>query len=219
MIWKFLLIMAVVALGAMSPALAKDSHGVTRTAVTIYEDWPDDAILGPGELHCPGGEIEWLDPVTPVCTGSGKIHLRNVSGYGCYYAETGGGEPVPYLSGVGKYVVNGNLDADYTGPVWGTYMIVPSSGCNPLDLNDPDVYWKGKWQGRRSVTCNEVSCSWVGRLKLVGKGHGGEIQGMHFKGIEFITTFTPLPVPWELIPGFPETGPEGIGEGIIKSKK
>ena len=88
------------------------------------------------------------------------------------------------------FVVNGNLDADYTGPVWGTYLIVPSPDCNPDDLLDPAVYWKGTWRGQRSVTCDVASCMWIGNLKLVSKGYGGDIDGIHFKGTETITTFT-----------------------------
>jgi len=214
--WKILLIVTISVLCVSPAILAKDHFRPVRTGVMIFEDWPADAILDMGSIHCPGGEIQWLDPVTPVCDGSGRIHLRKVAGYGCYYAETAAGAFVPQLSGVGKYVVNGNLDSNYTGPVWGTYMIVPSFDCNPADLENPDVYWKGTWRGRRSVTCGIDSCTWVGHLKLVGKGHGGAIDGMHFKGTEMITTFTPLPVPWELIPGFPVTGPEGIGMGVIK---
>ena len=114
------------------------------------------------------------------------------------------------------FVVNGNLDADYTGPVWGTYLIVPSQGCNPDDLLDPAVYWKGTWRGQRSVTCDVASCTWIGNLKLVSKGYGGDIDGIHFKGTETITTFTPMPIPWELIPSFPFDGPEGIIMGMIK---
>ena len=51
---------------------------------------------------------------------------------------------------------------------------------------------------------------------MVDKGRGGNLEGLHFKGKEVITTFTPLPIPWELIPGFPFTGPEGVITGTIK---
>ena len=114
---------------------------------------------------------------------------------------------------------NGNLDVDYTGPVWGTWMIVPSTGCDPDDLIvDPPVYWKGKWQGERSRYCVGVSCTWIGDLNLVGKGYGGNIDGIHLEGTEKITTFTPLPVPWELIPGFPLDGPEGVITATINER-
>ena len=189
--------------------------GVQRTEVMIFDDWPADSFIDEGTISCPGGEIVWIDPVTPVCPGSGRIHLRRVVGYGCYEAMAGS-SPEPRLSGVGLFVVNGNLDADYSGRVWGTWMIVPSEGCDQIDLVDPLVFWKGTWQGRRSMFCDGGPCSWIGDLKLVGKGHGGAIDGIHIKGTEVITTFTPAPVPWELIPGFPFTGPEGVLTVTIK---
>jgi hypothetical protein len=175
-----------------------------------------------GTISCPGGEIVWIDPVTPVCPGSGRIHLRSVVGYGCYDAMAGS-SPEPRLSGVGMFVVNGNLDADYSGRVWGKWMVVPSEDCDPDDLVDPLVFWKGTWQGRRSMFCDSGGCSWIGDLKLVGKGHGGVLEGLHIKGRETITTFTPMPVPWELLgvcgldPSVP-CGPEGVITGTIKEK-
>ena len=214
--WILLLVIAIGAFCFSPPALTGGDHGVLRTDVIIFEDWPADSILDMGTISCPGGEIQWINPATPVCLGSGRIHLRNIAGFGCYYAETSAGDPEPRLSGVGMFVVNGNLDADYTGPVKGTYLIVPSLDCNPVDLLNPEVYWKGTWRGRRSVTCDAAYCTWIGNLKLVGKGHGGNIDGLHFKGTETITTFTPMPIPWELIPGTPfGHGPEGIGMGTI----
>ena len=161
-------------------------------------------------MTCPGGDIVMLNPVTPICATTGRVHLRDMALWACYASAD------PRLSGVGKATVNGNLNADYTGPVWGTWMIVPSPGCDPIDLIDPPVYWKGTWQGQRLQYCADGSCVWIGDLNLVGKGIGGDIDGIHFKGTEVITTFTPLPVPWEFIPGLPETGPEGIITGTIK---
>jgi hypothetical protein len=214
--WKILLVIAVGLFGLLPVAQAEDSHGVTRTEVLLYEDWPADAMLDWGTLKCSGGEIQWIDPVTPFCPGSGMLHSRNSVGYACEYAETTGGAPELRLSGVALIEVNGNFDSDYTGPVWGTFMIVPSERCDPEDLIDPEVYWSGTWGGRRSVTCADSLCTWVGRLKQVGKGHGGDIEGLHYKGTGTITTFTPMPIPWELIPGFPVGGPEGISQVIVK---
>lgn len=206
--WALLVVVTV----ALAP-LALDA-GVQRTEVTILDDWPADSLIDMGTISCPGGEIEWVNPVTPVCPGSGRIHLRQIVGYGCYSALTGGSLGTQ-LSGVGLFVINGNLDADYSGRVWGTWMIVPSDDCDPADLIDPPSYWEGTWRGRRSAFC-AGDCLWIGNLKLVGKGRGGDIDGHHFKGTEVITTFTPLPVPWELIPGFPLTGPEGVVAATIK---
>jgi hypothetical protein len=196
--------------------LAGSEYGNLQTEVTVYDDWPADAMMGSGSIECPGGELEWINEVTPVCLSSGRIHMRKMKIYVCMEAFTASGAPEPRLTGVSVININANLDAEYTGAVWGDYMIVPSAGCDPNDLDDPEIYWKGTWQGQRSVTCNEVACTWIGNLKFSGKGRGGDIDNKHFKGGEIITTYTPLPVPWELIPGFPVSGPEGVITGVIK---
>ena len=84
--WKVLLIIYIGAFCFSPPALTKGDPGVLRTDVIIFEDWPADSMLDMGTISCPGGEIQWIDPVTPVCPGSGRIHLRKMAGFGCYYA-------------------------------------------------------------------------------------------------------------------------------------
>jgi hypothetical protein len=211
-----LLLIVLLAFATLPPiTIAGEGKGAKFTEVLLIEDWPADALLDMGSMMCPGGAIEFVDPVTPVCTGSGRIHIRGVMGYGCYMGQSNG-LPDARLSGVGMWVVNGNLDDDYTGPVWGTFMIVPSAGCDAQGLDDPAVYWKGTWRGKRAAECADRMCTWIGSLKLVGKGHGGAIDGLHLKADETIMTFTPMPAPWELIPGLGMTGPEGIATGHIK---
>lgn len=214
--WKFFLIIVISVLSIPGTALAGEKLGDTlRSEVMMMDDWPADALMGMGSIKCPGGEIAWLNEVTPVCSSSGRIHMRKMTTYTCYEAYSATGAPEPRLTGVGVFDINGNLDAEYTGPVWGGFLIVPSLECNPADLVDPEIFWRGTWQGRRTVSCDEAACTWIGSLKIVGKGHGGDIDGKHFNGGEIITTFTPLPVSWELIPGFPVSGPEGIVTGVI----
>lgn len=213
--WK-LLLTALLAFAALPPlGAAGEGKGAHFTEVLLIEDWPADALLDMGSMMCPGGVIEFANPATPICAGSGRIHIRRVKGYGCYLGQSNG-LPEPRLSGVGMWVVNGNLDEDYTGSVWGTFVIVPATDCDVQDLDDPAVYWKGTWRGQRTVECVGGMCTWIGTLRLVGKGHGGDIDGMHLKADETITTFTPMPAPWELIPGMPVSGPEGVATGYIK---
>ena len=201
-----LLLLIPCLLSAEQPADA----GVNLTEVVIFDDWPAALPLSEGTMKCPGGEIVMLDPVTPFCATTGRVHFREMAWWACYTSDD------PRLSGVGMATANGNFDANYTGPVWGTWTIVLSPGCDPLDLIDPPVFWEGTWQGQRSQYCADGSCFWIGNIKLVGKGYGGIIDGIRFKGNELITTYTPLPVPWEFIPGFPLTGPEGIITATIK---
>ena len=209
---KSLLLIFIGSICFWIPALAEKlgDAGIQLTGVNIEEDWPADSLLDLGTMNCSGGELTWIDPVTPICAASGQLHFRNLTGYACDDSDD------PRFSGIGMFEANGNLDANYTGPVWGTWMIVPSLDCDLLDLIDPPVYWKGTWQGQRSLFCGGGPCMFIGDLKLVGKGHGGDIHGIHFKGNELITTFTPMPVPWELIPGFPVDGPEAVITAIIK---
>jgi len=223
---KLLLVMATILCCIPVLAMAKGGPGVVRTPVALEEDWPPAAILDMGDLRCPGSELVWEQNMPPSCLDGGRMHLRNTTGWGCYYAESGG-EPEPRMTGVGMYFVNANLDSDFTGPVWGRFLIVPTeAACNPLDwlvpgvypeeLDDPAVYWAGTWRGVRTRVCDGANCVWYGNLKLVGKGHGGELEGLHFTGHETITTYAPLPMPWEVFPGTPPFGPEGVGSGVLK---
>ena len=58
-------------------------------------------------------------------------------------------------------------------------------------------FWHGFWNGQRQF--DDGQNAWVGALKIVGKGVGGDIDGMRFKGREWITTYTPFPLPYEYV--------------------
>lgn len=191
--------------------------GKTRTQILSTDDWPADSSIEAGRMFCSGEEIVWLDPVTPTCPKTGRLHLRRFVGYGCTEAQVAGsGDPEPRMSGTVEFVVNGNLDDEHSGSVWGTWKTVPGV-CDPARLGDSGLpYWKGTWQGQRAKFCDSAGCQWIGNLKLVGRGRGGSLKGLHFKGTETITTFTPLPIPWELIGLCPPCGPEGVIVGTIK---
>ena len=77
--------------------------------------------------------------------------------------------------------------------------------------------WHGIWNGKRLFYSDMGFPVWIGDLKIVGKGSGGDIDGKHFKGTELITTYTPFPIPYELLP-IPELFdmPEGFFTGTIK---
>ena len=192
------------------PALAGPKHGVM-----LFDDPPIDALLSAGDVWCTEGDTVWLDPVTPVCPAGGTLKLRDTEMYSCFTAVDEHGNPLSLLSGTGWYTINANMDLDCTGSAFGTFKIVPSPACGVGYLEDPESWWEGKWNGTRMVTCDGVNCTWVATFKVVGKGHGGDIDGLQFRAQEVYTTFTPLPIPWDLIPGFPVTGPEGIANGII----
>ena len=64
-------------------------------------------------------------------------------------------------------------------------------------VNNATSFWYGTWNGQRQFDSDLNA--WVGELKSVGKGFGDDLDGLHFKGTEWITTFTPFPMPYEYI--------------------
>jgi hypothetical protein len=200
------------------PAIA-GAAAVQRTAVTASDDWPLASYLDLGNLRCSGGDLSWANPVTPVCSSSGQIHLRDAVAYSCVAAKTADGSQEPRFSGVLVSTFNGNLRADYSGSVWGSWQLVPGDTCDPGNLTDPESVWTGTWRGRRTLDCGDGPCRWIGALKMVAKGHGGDIEGLHFKGKETVVTFTPMPLAYEALPGFcPGCPPEGQVTGTIKGR-
>jgi hypothetical protein len=147
------------------------------------------------------------------------LHLRGGSGWSCTTSND------PRLTGIGLYTSNANFDADSNGPVWGEWKIVPMVGCNK-DADYSEAYedfleqatsfWHGTWNGQRQFDPDKNA--WIGDLKFLGKGFG-DIDGLHFKGTMWITTYTPFPMPYEYIfpmgsPGFDM--PEAKFIGTIK---
>ena len=129
-----LFLLIVVSLCLSIPAFADSAFraGVKKTKFEAYDDWPADALLSEGTTTCVGGDLEWIDPVTPYCA-TGDIRIRDTVLYACVTSEEA------RSNGVAAVVVNGNLDFTYGGPVWGKITLVPSDDCNPLDEQDNPV--------------------------------------------------------------------------------
>jgi hypothetical protein len=201
---------------ALLPATAT-ARGPGDVEVFVTDDWPLDAFIDTGQIICPDGELILEGPF-PACSG-GQFHLRHAVGYGCFTGFRADGTPDPRLTGVARFTLEANLDASYAGAVWGRWMIVPSESCDPTVLDGDGPRWEGTWRGQRSMVCESEGCYWVGVLKMVGRGLGEGLSSLHFKGVETITTFTPIPLPYELIPGFcPVEGPcppEGLINGHV----
>ena len=209
----FLIVTGTLLLWLPAYADTPPDAGVDRTVVTIEDNWPAQ-MFTEGTISCPGGELDTTNPLFPICAASGRIHIRDVVVYSCATSDDDA-----RVSGVARYTINGNLDANYTGPVWGKWMVVPWDSCDLLKLIEPDEFWEGSWQGERSFESDAVVPYWLGDLKVVGKGYGGEIDGLHFKGTELIKTYTGIPVPYEIlppIPGVDPNEPEGILTTTIK---
>lgn len=99
-----------------------------------------DAPLSPATITCPGGEL-MLDPFgTPYCPNSntGRLNLRDGVAWSCMIAND------PRMTGVGLLTSNANFDADYSGSVWGKWMIVPTASTSGLASSRLSVKGSGE---------------------------------------------------------------------------
>ena len=213
-------------LALLTVALLSATAGVGQqsTAIVALDDWPPDAVISMGELNCPGGEVI-VDPQTglAMCAPGSRTHLRDGHYYSCIQGFTADGAPEPRFTGVMYGEMGVNWDARYTGTVWGSWLLVPAETCDPAVLEDPESHWVGSWQGQRTAVCVAGPCLWLGNLRFVGRGRGGDLEGLHFRGTELILTYTPLPLSYELLPLLglcqpPDcpTGAEGHFTGTIR---
>jgi hypothetical protein len=197
------------------------ASAVTRTHIEGFDNWAwNDTPLSPSTVTCPGGELLFAPLIGPYCSDSttDRLHFRDGAAWSCMTSND------PRMNGIGLYTSNGNFDADSSGSVWGTWMMVPTEDCDkdgpyPEELvMTATTYWDGTWRGLRQVYSVNGFNVWIGELKLVGRGVGEEFDGLHFKGTEWIETYTPSPIPYEFLP--PVLGlfdePEGKFVGTIK---
>ena len=195
--------------------------GVTRTQIEGEDNWAGvDNPISLGSTTCPGGELMLTPFGIPYCANSttGRLHWRDSVFWSCMTSDD------ERITGVGLFTINGNFDADSSGPVWGKWKIVPLKNCNKDDsypeqmVMTSTTFWHGTFNGQRLFYSVDGFDIWIGDLKIVGKGSGGDIDGLHFKGTEWIQTYTPFPVPYEFLPR--ELGlfeePEGSFTGTIK---
>jgi hypothetical protein len=194
--------------------------GVTRIQVEGVDDLAASNPISPGTVTCPGGTLT-IDETTflPVCTDSNtnRLHIRDSVFWSCMSAVD-----EPRMTGVGLFTVNANFDADFSGAVWGKWTLFRMDRCDK-DGEFPEAgvmnateSWHGTWKGQRLFYSDLGFPVWIGDLDIVGKGSGGTVEGLHFKGKEFLTTYTPIPLPYELIPGLDATVAEGMFFGTIK---
>jgi len=204
------------------PAFADpvSNAGITRTEVEGYDNWGwQDNPLSQGTITCPGGELMVDSSGMPYCADSttGRLHFRDTFMWSCMTSND------PRTTGVALFEIKGTFDADSSGPVWGTWKIVPMADCDKDGLYPEEfvatstTFWRGIWNGKRLFYSDMGFNVWVGEFRIVGKGIGGDLDGLHFEGTELIQTYTPFPVPYEFLP--PALGlfdvPEGYFTGTI----
>ncbi len=176
----------------------------------------DDLMPGPptGEIYCSEGVIDMTNPMMPVCPEGATLEVRNGTGMSRMYSDD------PRMSGLLTYVSNASFDADYfTGPVWGSWQ---------LEVDACDGVWKGTWSGERTFAPGQPNLVdtffppgfggvWISKFDLRGHAKGDCVNRLRMKGIEIITTLTPLPVPYEVLGPLCDAGclPEGVSTSKV----
>lgn len=175
------------------------------TTVTGTDDWLPG--VPNGILYCSEGELDMTNPAMPACPPGSTLEMRDVTAQARMFGDD------PRLVGLLSFSVNGSLDAlMFSGPVWGTWT---------LDVEGCDGSWEGTFYGDRSFVPDQPGPlgmgMWIGALKLRGIGTGECVDRLRMTGTELITTLTPLPIAYEMIPGLCDFGclPEGVTTGKI----
>jgi hypothetical protein len=122
---------------------------------------------------CPGYEPTG-DPLMPCPEGS-RTHLRNSKILTRFISNTPG-----FSDGWFTVIINYNLDADYTGPAWGTVIQTMDDGGTVT----------ARWQGVRYKDGDH----WVLPLHVTGQIEGGGFDGATMIVEDRITLYTPVPI-------------------------
>jgi len=163
---------------------APTSFAADKFEVTASETFdPLGLVLGEGNevgeflalptVKCPGHEPTG-DPMQPCSVGS-RTHFRNT----VIISRVDSTDT--RMTGWMTVELNGNFDADFAGPLWGTFSIAVDSGGT----------WEGTWQGLRVA---EAINYWTGTLHVIGQGFGGTVDGMKLMAEDQLVSFTPMPI-------------------------
>ena len=142
-----------------------DPFGILGAPVGMY--LPSDVTV-----TCPG-HIPTGDPAQPCPAGS-RTHLRNSKWMSRVVSNTEG-----ISDGWMTVVANANLDADFTGPQWGTFVLDYDSGGE----------MKGTWAALRVREGDH----WTSQLHASGRISGGTFDRAHAMINEELDSFTPVP--------------------------
>ena len=125
------------------------------------------AFINPGTVTCPGAQPtgDWMQP----CPPGRRMNIRGASWISRLTSSSA------MLTGWFYSDGNGNYDGDATGPVWGTFRIELDAG----------GVWEGSWNADRS----KVGDVWVMRIRCIGRGSGGDVDGMQLR----FTEVAPMP--------------------------
>lgn len=209
-VFPYLLVTALLCTLSVQAASGSEQNqgwrpGSPMTHVTGTDDWLPGVPAG--LLYCSEGELDMTNPAMPACPPGATLELREVTGQARMFGDD------PRLVGLLSFSVNGSLDAlFFSGPVWGHWT---------LDVEGCDGSWEGTFHGERSFVMDQPGPlgdgMWIGALKLRGSGSGECVDRLRMSGTEIITTLTPMPLAYEMIPGLCDFGclPEGVITGRI----
>jgi len=209
-VFAYLLVTALMCtMPAQAASKSEQNQGWLSRHYISNVNGTDDWLPGvpDGILYCSEGDLDISNPVVPVCPPGTTVEMRDVTAQARMYGDD------PRLVGLLSFSVNGSLDSlMFSGPVWGTWT---------LQVESCDGSWEGTFYGERSYVPDQPgplgTGVWIGALKLRGSGSGGCVDRLKMIGTELITTLTPMPVAYEMIPGFCDFGclPEGVTTGRI----
>lgn len=177
--------------------------------VTGFDDW----LASPpsGTIHCQKGTFTG-NPLAPCTEVDSRLKIRAASAQSEMFSSD------ERLAGLMSYVFSANFDASFSGPAWGTWS---------LEVESCVGAWEGNWNGTRTFVpgYNPLDASlpppglggvWISDLRITGHGNGC-VEGLQLKASETVTTLTPLPIAYEMIPGLCDLGcpPEGALQGRV----
>lgn len=116
-----------------------------------------------GTVTCVGGRLTGLP--SPPCTPETKYALVRGAVRYFNYQELAG-PAAAFFNGTPRYVFNCNLNANYSGPCWGTFEW-------PIDGKG------GKWEGTFTATIDLLKAFVIGSAS--GYGVGGDLEGLQMR--------------------------------------
>jgi hypothetical protein len=140
----------------------------------ILRTGPVGSFTSPGTVTCPGAQPTG-DPTQPCPPGS-RMNFRGVGWVSRLLSSS------PLLTGSFYNVGNNALDQYGTGQVWGTFTIELEAG--------------GVWQGTWTADRTKVLAVWEVRLRGVGRGVGGAVDGLQLRFTEVAPMPTFMPMVW-----------------------
>ncbi len=171
------------ALALLLPTLATAQAVTTQlTATDVFDPFgflgngPVGAILNYGTLTCPGTQPTG-NPMQS-CPPGNRIKLHGIAWKSRVISQD------PLLTGWFFAEGNFELDDNAAGRMAGTFRIELDSG----------GVWEGSWTGEKSKVENAVA--WILRVRIVGHGTSGNVDGMQLRYTEVATIFTPFGFVW-----------------------